>query len=92
MPGKKTRFGIRGDLSEIEGWITLMFLQGLFGKMRTRRRRAAERRNSQRGAEITKRLRELLDHSRVVPPEGDPPRKPTHNDKTHTSDKSTRTA
>jgi hypothetical protein len=69
-----------------------MFLQDLFRMLRTRRRRSAKRRNGQHGAEITKRLRELLDTTRLIPRDSNPPRKTSENDESHSSDNESRTA
>jgi hypothetical protein len=65
-----------------------MFLQGWFKVLRTRRRRLAERRYGRHGAEITRRLQELLGTSQLIPPDSDSPRKPNKNDQNHARDKS----
>jgi len=65
-----------------------MFLLDLFRALRARRRGLAEQRNHEHGAEITRRLRELLDTSPLVPTDNNPPRKTVGNDETHASDRS----
>jgi hypothetical protein len=67
-----------------------MFFQDFFRLLRTRR--SAERRNEKHGAEITRRLRELIDASRSVPFDHKPPRIPSGNDEGHASDHKNRTA
>jgi hypothetical protein len=67
-----------------------MSLRELFAALRARRRRASDL--DQHGAEVTKRLRELQEHSRLVAQDNNPSRKPNENDRGHTIDKSDRTA
>jgi hypothetical protein len=69
-----------------------MSLQDMFRKLQTRRHRSAKRRNDQHGVEITKRLRELLDTSQPIPPDGNPPRRPNHGDQSDASGDKSRTA
>ena len=68
-----------------------MFLRMLFTLLRTRRRRSVERRNGLDGAEITKRLRELLDTSQPIPADARSDQARAENDHGHASDDTNRT-
>ena len=85
----KTDF-IRAVLPKINTRTTAMSLRELLAALRARRRRASDL--DQRGAEVTKRLRELQEHSRLVAQDNNPSRKPNEQDNGRTIDKDGRTA
>ena len=53
-----------------------MSLQDWFRALKIRRRRLADQRSDRHETEIAKRLRELLDTSRLIPPESTPHENP----------------
>ena len=62
------------------GEVSRMSLQDWFRALKIRRRRLADQRSDRHETEIAKRLRELLDTSRLIPPDSTPPRKPADKD------------
>jgi len=69
-----------------------MFLQDLFRMLQTRRYRSAARKNGKRGDELTKRLRELLNTTSLIPPDSALSRKTSEKDQSHGVDNKNRTA